>query len=548
MAKFRVWARSTYAKVRAWFRDTWNSVAQFFTRLWSFFLTHWKWGAGLVVVLGVLYGRETIAKAVGYTTPLIEITGMSPGVRFFRDLMLGVVALIGLYIAWLRATALDSQSKTATEEFALAQNRLLSDRFATAAELMGRENRAGEPAIASRISGIYIMESLARDAADKFAEQVVKNLIAYIKDYAQITATSQLKKDKQTIQLRMLGDDVKVAFMVLHNILDDKAIRCHTNSDIVDFSHQDFSGLVLDASTVQLKHCKNWAATKFIGASLHETNFVRANLTGADFSNTELHKTKLERADMSYAHFNGATLESADLRDAVLREVKMRNIILRDVDLRGANFERADLTDAKTFRARMQGCHLSNAILERSCLQNAHLEGADLTQASLEDADMQNACLQGALLEKAKLRGAKLLGAQFRDTCLSGADLDDDLPDQVLSSMDKKVWFLSDEQWAQKINMRPRHSWELEKYWDGYALAGVLDNFAGAYGHGFPNIPAPVDKEFESIREAAVALLFDYDHRLPSNMPENWRAWVEEIDPATNMHPDDIDEEDDEDD
>lgn len=467
--------------------------------------------------------------------------------QLYHYFVLGIAGVIAMVIALWRTYALDRQAKaalgqsaTAVEQFKLAGKRLLSDQFAIAAELMGRESKDVESVVAARISGIYIFESLVKQAPAEFAEQVIKHLVAYIKGHAQRTAKVIPGEYAKTAQLLMLSEDVKVAFGALHSILDDKGIRSHFTPDIVDFSNQDFSRLVLDSSQVQLKHCKNWAGTNFMGASLHKTDFSHADLVGADFNNTLLRMTDLEGAKMGYANLSGAKLYSVELRDAVLCGAQMQNAIFRNADLRGVDFARADLTHVHLSQANMRGCNLSDATLERSSMHKARLEGANLTRAILTDADMQNACLWGALLVGAKLRGAKLLGAAFGETYMCGADIGDDLPDVVATAMDKKIWH-SDESWARRINKRPHLAdWDLEKYRDGYALAGVFENFAAAFGYGYPFVLSGLEGgEFHYIRVEAAELLAN--DGLPSNLPEKWRRWVEDIDPETHLHPEDED-------
>ena len=367
-------------------------------RLWHF------------VLIG-FWQREYFACAVGYVS---TDSGMNPGARFFRDVVLLSVAIVGISIAAWRNRSLDSQSKAANEQakaankqadtaanqFGLAEKRLLSDQFASAAELMAKETKRGKPAISARVGGIYIMETLAKSAPKEFVEQVVKNLIAYIKGHIQLTATPELKNGESPEYARMLGEDVKSAFAALHNILSDVVIKEIKIGDaILDFSHQDFSYLDLSSSQVNLSHYKNWTMTDFTSSFLHYANF--------------------EGAYLLYAKLIGAHLNNAVLIEANLFEADMTNAILTSANLRGAKLESADLSGADLRRAQMQGANLlktefKNPFGDKTTrygyLDWVKLDGARLEDCNLPDLSMHKISLRGAVISGRHIRR----GVHFR--------------------------------------------------------------------------------------------------------------------------------------
>lgn len=538
MAKFRVWARSKYAKVRARFYPKFRTVAQFFARLWSFLLTHWKWEVGLVAAFGIpaiLYYRDVIAEAAGYT--MTAQGGMSPGIRFFRDLMVGIAAFAGLVIAGLRVAALDSQAKTATEEFGLAQNRLLSDRFAVAAELMGKENNTGKPAISSRISGIYILESLAKKAPTDFVEQAVKNLIAYVKGHAKQTAKRMPSEEGMRNELHMLGEDVKVAFAVLNNILCDAEMSKMVARDILDFSHQDFSWLNFSEGQVNLAHYKKWAGTNFEGAFLISSNFENADLTATNFGEANMQHVRLKGAAMPYATLNKALLTHAVLTQANLREAQIEKATLCYADLRETSLISANVSGSDLSGAKMQGANMFNALFVKAddgtqtSLSGARLDGANLHQANLTGVNMAHANLWGADLSESKLSGVDLSGAKFGGTQMFDVVIDESvLSESVKAAMNENIWH-SGGAWTKGIEgCYDDIDWNLEECEDGHALVGVLSNFAQQY-------ETDIGEKALNLRRQ-VRELFD-DENLPEDTPLSCRIWIERIDPETGAHPDD---------
>lgn len=539
MAKFRVWARSTYAKVRAWFRKQWNSVAQFFTRLWSFPLARWQWGAVSVAVLGaaLIYGGITslptishIAQMLGYAATVVETaeengvmvtirttSTSSPEGRFLREAIIALAALVALFIAGLRSYAFFRQTET-------AESRLLNERFALAADLMTKETagKKPKPAIAARINGIHIMEALAMQNPKEFSEKVVINLISYAKDHAQKTAKPSLRDDKT----RLLGEDVKSAFTALHAILDNKKTP-EMSDDILDFSHQNFSRLILDESQANLSHYKKWIKTNFRGSDLDGATFhEKSNLSGADFV----------QANLRGAVLNGARLNDAVMTEARLVNAKMREASLDSADLRGADLTNAYLQDADFSFANMQGSDLSLAVFcgegEEAgiSLMGTHLEGAKIESVNLRGVSVAFTHFEGAILH-ADLRGAKWSIASFGGTDMREAQLDDDLPQKIRERMNGKIWH-GGATWAKGI--REHHQdekWHFGKH-DGYAVAGMLRNFAEAYDPSVAeawDVEDGVGGDVRNIRLEAFKALSEGN--LPPNLPEKWCEWISKVTP-----------------
>lgn len=217
-----------------------------------------KLWAGVIAFLATLaiifVCRDHIAPLAGYGEAKAEGREISSGARFFRDFMVLVVAVIGVSLAFWR-------TKTGDE-------RLLRDRFATAAELMAK-GFADNAAIAARINGIYIMADLAMENPALFAEQVVKGLIAYVKDNARKTASPPLREEMSTSGISKLGEDVKAAITALDQILRSDKVP-EMPDGILDFSRQDFSCLDFSDTDLDMKLYKKWGATIFSRACLRE--------------------------------------------------------------------------------------------------------------------------------------------------------------------------------------------------------------------------------------------------------------------------------------
>lgn len=498
------------SKVKEWLRARWKrgAIVEWLCAYWG-----WVLAVGAVVVVA-FYWRVDFACWIGYTA---TEGGLNPGARFFRDVVIGVAAITGIAIATWRTAAFDRQVKTAEDNLKLSEKRMLNERLTAAMELLIKENKDGSPAISTRVSGIHIMESLAKNAPLEFVEQVVKYLIAYIKGHAQLTATPVLEKGKTPDVLRMLGEDVKVAFAVLHNILSIKTIKDGIDDAILDFSYQDFSWLNLGYPHVNLRHYKKWTMANLTSSYLFYADLKGASFLGATLKGAKLHRAILTETNLSHSKMAGVNLWKSDLRGAKLN----------DADLSGSDLHWANLQGAKLIRTTFQDIWENE---ERASLEFARLDGARLEGVILRDARMHEACLRGVVIldfnsKSTDFRRVDLTKAHFGETCISCRDFPPAGLSGMKAAMDGKIWH-SGADWAQGIKERPADAeWDLTQYKDGYALAGILDNFAKEKNEKFNSI---------NLRKQARKLMDD--GKLPKDMPQEWREWLANIDPATGLH------------
>ena len=332
------------------------------------------------------------------------------------------------------------------------------------------QNEGRKPAIAARIGGISVLQSLANNYISQYAVQVVKTLVAYVKVNAQLT-----KIPRKDSSRNFLGQDVKTAFAVLAQLLDERdespEKKFELSDNDLDFSDCDFSRLCLDYSQVKgLRHYE------WLGSDLRESD--------------------LRRADFRKARMYGAQLQGAFLRGADLE-----GTLLHNVDLRGADLGRGRI-DKTPKRTNLQGAELCNADL-----RGATFYGADLSRANLEIAKLQDT----------NLRMANLSGVE-------------NLPE--LSS--DQIWHSDDQpelEGVKSIEISSDRVWDLEPYRNcPYALVGVLRNHVTTHDHKMISIPS------RGLLKAARKLLDD--NQLPPGFSEIWRKWLEKVDPKTGEHPD----------
>ena len=488
----------------------------------NFFRRHWPWFVGaLALTLAIAFlCRDWLAMYLGY-----EKTDLSPGTRFFRNFLIAFASFTSFIIvtglAFWRNFVLDRQSNTASEQARNDSNRVAGEQFSGAVKLLAQKDAENKPAIDARIGGIYSLQTLANNRIKEYGVQVVKMLIAYIKQNAQLTAQPPLKENETPKEARTLGEDVKTAFNVLKQLLAarekdsaewNKPLDGIKLSDRdLNFSGQDFSRLDLSTSQV---------------SGLHRYIWGRVNLQGSNLFCAQLQGAKLWLAQLQDANLAGAYLQNAKLLDA-----KLQGTDLSEAQLQDASLFSAKLQGAKLVRADLQGANLTIAQLQGANLAEADLQGAKLARADLQGANLADAQMQGADLEKAQLQGANLAGAELQYADLSDAKLDDAI---LPSNLSGKIWHFGQSELSEIVSLSPDTEWDLTPFLrSGYALVGVLRNFSGRQ-----QLEGIRGERMTRAKKLRMAVRMLGEETLPGDFPQDWRDWLSEI-KSDGSHPDD---------
>ena len=468
-----------------------------------------------------------------------EKTDLSPGARFLRDLFIGIAAILGIVMAGWRNFALDRQSKAATKQAEIGnrqaqhdRDRIAGEQFSGAAKLLAQKDAKNKPAIDARIGGIYSLQTLANNRIEEYGAQVVKTLISYIKQNAQLTAQPPLKENKTLQEAHALGEDVKTAFNVLRQLLaarEKDSAEWNKPSDGIKLSDQDLSFSGQDFSWLDLSASQVGGLNRYIW---NQSNLQNARLLEADLQNANLWAAELQGTDLSDAHLQGAELSVANLQGAHLSGAQLQGAHLSEADMRGAHLSRADLRDAELPGADLDGADLSGADLHSADLSEASLQGANLSKAKLHDADLSRADLQGADLSEADLQGADLSEADLQGADLSEANLNDKTT--LPTNLPGKIWHSGQSELSKTASLLPDAEWDLTPFLrSGYALAGILDNFALPYG-----IAPTKNESVMRAKKLRIAVRNLDKKKLPDDFSQFWRNWLAKIE-SDGSHPND---------
>lgn len=141
-----------------------------------------------------------------------------------------------------------------------------------------------------------------------------------------------------------------------------------------------------------------------LGAS-DGTRFQSSNLTNADFTGATLKNTNLLRANITrtcwlnvknfeLTYFGNTYLDLPQVRQLVItgegQNLNLDHLNLNYINLEGSNLQDASFIGAELNNANLQDADLSRAILKQTQLDNTDFTGATLTGAYIEDWNITN--------------------------------------------------------------------------------------------------------------------------------------------------------------
>ncbi|PZO49031.1 MAG: hypothetical protein DCF15_17350 [Phormidesmis priestleyi] len=119
------------------------------------------------------------------------------------------------------------------------------------------------------------------------------------------------------------------------------------------------------------------------GCDLHEADFRRLDLSGANLAGADL-----EGANFYYANLDGAQLTNANLIDVNFGYTSAQNTVFDGSDLRYAVFTRTNLSGASMIKTDLREAYINGAIFTNTLLNNADMRDTLYTDADFSQADL----------------------------------------------------------------------------------------------------------------------------------------------------------------
>ncbi|MEU1204035.1 pentapeptide repeat-containing protein [Nocardia sp. NPDC005825] len=228
-------------------------------------------------------------------------------------------------IAALAALWFTNQSLTATsEQYGLARQTAVTDRFAKAVEQLGNSN-----SVDIRLGGIELLRKLADDS-EQDRVPIMRMFGAFVRSHAPNgpecgTANKQLDIDIQSA-LTVIGS------------------RPAGRSESIDLSNTCLARADLHSANLQnvILRNANLSLAYLDKADLRSASLVSANLSNADLGEADLRMSSIARGTMQSARLwraklNGVNFDSVDLQDVQFGGADLKGANFNGVDIRAAN-------------------------------------------------------------------------------------------------------------------------------------------------------------------------------------------------------------------
>jgi hypothetical protein len=263
-------------------------------------------------------------------------------------------------------------ARAAQSQVFIASQRQITERYATAVELLGTDNEM------SIVGGIYALERLAGDS-ERDRAIIVEVLAALVRDRAGLPepqvagAAYQTSDPDPELDLdandllpsdRELPLSVRTAMTVLGRIAPRPPAELGQFDALVGTARIAFAEAVRDGGAgadlrrvnlrgIDLPHADlrgaNLCGADLTNANLAGADLRFASLEGADFTNARLIDTKFMGTCLSQAYFNGADMSAAIFGPG---EYPIENVTVTDARFDGAQMEETDVRGLHLRRAR----------------------------------------------------------------------------------------------------------------------------------------------------------------------------------------------------
>jgi len=257
------------------------------------------------------------------------------------------------------------QTRHLGEQVKVANRQIDQQREEHATERYGRAiEQLGHNRIEVRIGGLYALEALAVDSADRWAATVYENLVAYLKEH-----TRPDPDHPEDVEIPTISTDVQAVLSVLsrRRPLFDNHLEILSKDNSTQFSNTP-----PPTSGVHL-----------VGVDLRS-----AWLTGANFGGATLTTTLFDGATLTTTYFDGATLTNTRFGEATLTDTRFGEATLTDTCFGEATLTNTSFDGATLTNTRFGKATLTNTSFDGATLTNTRFGKATLTDTSFGEATL----------------------------------------------------------------------------------------------------------------------------------------------------------------
>ena len=373
---------------------------------------------------------------------LLERVSLADEPLNIRSLLVGIVALIGLYF-------LDIRTKDQVQKTKLETKRRLDERFDSAVNALSKPLTSDS--YPAHLGAISSLTQLAIDGPGHTqrcldvlcsCNEWMEDHLGEFSNYARYVEEHRGKDN--------LHPGKSIPYPQQHINTFNRMVFKQVEGNIVTILQEKRSQRVLNAireilikipednlKSLDFRH-------RFLcGIDLSELSGEELPLKGINFSQAYLNgsfikKANLECCNLQNANLQGCAIEFTNLKKADLRSAKLININLVDTELESANLRNTKLHGAYVSFANLAGVNFKNAELQNVELCQVNMEGVDFSYANLQgiqilpneqDAPTGNLC--GATIFKTKMQLSYLLNIDMCGAMLLSSNTEGSVLEEI---------------------------------------------------------------------------------------------------------------------
>jgi len=293
-----------------------------------------------------------------------------------------------------------------------SQVQLITDRY------MQAVGQTGHPSVDVRVGGIHLLERIAKDHPEGYAETIYEVLVSSLREHTrpnpatamlmnELTAAHNRKQrlDEDLPHIEPIGSDVEAVLAVLARnraLFDAHVARLAPGA-----------GHGTGAHLVGLNLSGAWLSGAMLdGATLTDVTLSDARLVGASFRGTQL---------------VSCSFGNASLLDCVFDSARLNNCRFAWATIDGSSFDNAHIDnsyfgDATIVRSRFNSAKLSNIRFVFAKVSEATFEGTTIAEADFEKSQVDNTRFDHITMANADFHHATMTSTVFDSVNIADSD------------------------------------------------------------------------------------------------------------------------------
>jgi len=311
-----------------------------------------------------------------------------------------------------------------------SQTQLVTDQY------MQAVGQTGHPSVDVRVGGIHLLERIAKDHPEGYAETIYEVLVSSLREHtrpnpAVAMVVSELAEaharkerlDEDLPAIEPVGSDVEAVLLVLARnraLFDAHVDRLKpgagrgTGAHLVGLNLTSawLRGVVLDNATLEDVVLTD---ARLVGTSFSESKLAKCSFAGASLVDCIFDAGHLDNCGFSWATINGSSFDKA----------QVDNCYFGDSTIVRTRFNSAKLTNIRFVFAKMTEASFEGTTIAEADFEKSEVSHTRFDHITMANADFHHATMTSTVFDSVNIADSDFSQAGFTDTRFEQATLSD---------------------------------------------------------------------------------------------------------------------------